>query len=393
MVALNEYFEVAIRQHQERGRQLLARIPNPNRLPQEFYPLVQNTTRSINDVIEKLETILKDRFLRDPRNQAERLRHFRRAVQELSLLETTCVAALERRTDSDGFLSQLVIRITHEIDYPLSPPMVTGLSQHYFHIYPNFNLLFVPLTEGDFLLHLPDLYHEIGHTLVSEPYNPNRYNPKIKGFQASLLEMLYIVSNYLNDAYQKELRGRGPKQLADYFQVWKKSWWEWAVEFFCDLFAVYTVGPAFGWSHIHLYTKLGDNPFSVPLFGETSHPADHARMQTILCGLRLIDFGEAADKIEGRWNELLRISGAVAEPEYQRCFPDDLLAMFAQKAYEATLELKCQIVTPQTDQPIYSLLNKAWDVFWNEPGRYIEWERKAVEELRVLCSSKIGTTL
>jgi len=86
MVALNEYFEVAIRQHQERGRQLLARIPNPNRLPQEFYPLVQNTTRSINDVIEKLETILKDRYLRDPRNQAERLRHFRRAVQELSLL-------------------------------------------------------------------------------------------------------------------------------------------------------------------------------------------------------------------------------------------------------------------------------------------------------------------
>jgi len=107
----------------------------------------------------------------------------------------------------------------------------------------------------------------------------------------------------------------------------------------------------------------------------------------------LIDFGEAADKIEGRWNELLRISGAVAEPEYQRCFPDDLLAMFAQKAYEATLELKCQIVTPQTDHPIYALLNKAWDVFWNEPSRYIEWERKAVEELRVLCSSKIGTTL
>jgi len=391
MVALNEYFEVAIRQHQERARQLLARIPNPNRLPQEFYPLVQSTTLSISGVIEKLEVLLKDRVLLDPRNQAERLRHFRRTVQDLSLLETTCVAALERHRESDGFLSQLVIRISHEINYPLSPPMVTGLSQQYFHIYPNFNLLFVPLTEGDFLLHLPDLYHEIGHTLVSEPYNPNRYNPKIAGFQSRLLEMLYIVSSYLDESYQKEIRGRGPKQFADYFQVWAKSWWVWAVEFFCDLFAVYTIGPAFGWSHIHLYTKLGDNPYRVPLFDKASHPADHARMRTILYGLRLIDFGDAADEMERRWNTLLQISGAVAEPEYQYCFPEHILETFAQKAYEATLELKCQIATPETDHPIYSMLNDAWNVFWDNPRQYIDWERQAVAQLRALCMNKVLT--
>lgn len=388
MVALNEYFTVAIRQHQERCRQLLARIPNPNRLPQEFHPLVQSTTHSITEVIEKLEILLKDRGLLNPRNQTERLRHFRRAVQDLSLLETTCVAALERHTESDGFLSQLVARIVGEIDYPLLPPMVTGLSQHYFHIYPNFNLLFVPLTEGDFLLHLPDLYHEIGHTLVIERYNPNRYNPKIMGFQSKLLEMLNIVSDYLNESYQKEIRGRGPKQFADYFRIWAKSWLDWTVEFFCDLFAVYTVGPAFGWSHIHLYTKLGDNPYRVPLLDQTSHPADHARMRAILYGLRLIDFDGEADQMEHRWNELLRISGAIAEPEYQRCFPEHILEMFAQKAYEATLELKCKVISSDTDQPIYLMLNQAWDVFWNQPHQYISWERETVQKLQKLCANK-----
>jgi hypothetical protein len=51
VVALNEYFEVAIRQHQERGQRLLGRIPKPHSLPQEFHPLVQTSKREISDVI------------------------------------------------------------------------------------------------------------------------------------------------------------------------------------------------------------------------------------------------------------------------------------------------------------------------------------------------------
>ena len=55
------------------------------------------------------------------KNQPERLRRFRRAVKDLSLLETTCVAALERYTADDEFLSQMITQVTREIAYPLLP--------------------------------------------------------------------------------------------------------------------------------------------------------------------------------------------------------------------------------------------------------------------------------
>src|SRR5262249_21339204 len=153
----------------------------------------------------------------------------------------------------------------------------------------------------------------------------------------------------------------GPKQFTNYFHVWGKSWLEWAVELFCDLFAVYTVGPAFGWSHVHLFTKLGDNPYRVPLVEKSSHPADQARMQVILHGLCLIGFEDKAQQIEQRWTQIVRISGAIEEPEYQRCYPNDLLEKFAQKAYEAAIESQCRVVGPDADQPIFQMLNEAWD--------------------------------
>jgi len=385
--SLKQYLEVAIRQHQERGQRLLERIPKPHKLPQEFYPLVSMSKREISAVLDSLEALVSNPTMLQAKHQPERLRRFRRAVKDLSLLETTCVTALERHGENDELLSQMIAQITREIAYPLLPPMVTSLSQDYFHIYPYFNLLFVPLTEGDFLLHLPDLYHELGHPLVTE-----RHDPSVRPFQMRLLEMLDAISDYLTKERQKENRGRGgPKQFTSYFQVWEKSWLDWAVEFFCDLYAVYTIGPAFGWSHLHLYMKRGDKPYHVPLFGSSSHPADHARMQTILYGLKLADFGEQAEKIESQWNTLLNMSGATPEPEFQRCFPDEVLELFAQKVYEATLDLNCQIVTPQTNHPVYSLLNEAWDVFWAQPSGYIEWERIARQRLREMCSGKIRT--
>ena len=49
--------------------------------------------------------------------------------------------------DTKPSLEQLMDQLRLEIRYPLLPPVVTALSQEYFHIYPQFNLLCVPLAE------------------------------------------------------------------------------------------------------------------------------------------------------------------------------------------------------------------------------------------------------
>ena len=381
MVPLRDYFEASIRQHLRRGEHLVGSIPKPTTLPQEFHRLVLTCNGELEQALRELEALLKEPKMLLQEYQPERLRRFRRAIQQISLLENTCVAALTRNNADDSFLTRLVDYITREISYPLLPPIVTSLSQNYFHIYPFLNLLFVPLGEGSFLLHLPDLYHELGHPLITA-----RYNPHVKPYQAALWETLSLTFEYIATERRKEKRGRGPKSFIFYLELWERSWIDWAVEFFCDLFAIYTLGPAFAWSHLHLCAKSNEPPFRVPLTNASSHPSNNARMRVMLYGLRLIGFGEEADQIEQRWNQLLSISGAEVQAEYLRCFPDNILESIAIKAYEGVYSSGFRAVSPDTDLPIHNILNQAWNVFWTTPAKFSNWEKGAVSDLHKLTT-------
>jgi len=381
---LNSYFEGAIRQHLERGRQLLARVPTD--LPREFHLLAQTCNRELAHILDELESLLSDPRMHLPKHQSERLRRYRRAIRQLSFLEAIGIAALERANRHDRSLNQLIEQIVNEISYPLLPPVVTALSQQYFHIYPQLGLLSVPLSEGDFLLHLPDLLHELAHPLVTE-----RHNPRVKPFQNSLLKAIGLVLAYMAEERIKEGRRRGPSQIEFYLRQWEKSWPSWVIEFFCDLFAVYTLGPSFAWAHLHLCAKLGPNPYQVPLLRRSTHPADNARMTTILYGLENSGYSKETRDIRDRWQQLLRISGTKAEPEYRRCFPEHILKALAQIALKGITAMGCRVANPNMQDPIYSILNQAWTEFWHAPSDYAIWEKTAVKELYRLCNSRCMT--
>jgi hypothetical protein len=155
----------------------------------------------------------------------------------------------------------------------------------------------------------------------------------------------------------------------------------WMVEFFCDLFAVYVLGPAFAWSHLHLAAKRGGDPFEVPLLGPSSHPADDARMRAILFGLEAVGFAAAAASVENKWRELLSHHDAEPEPEYHRCYPDDLLRKVAAHALAGVRAIGCRLAEPSTADPVHSALNGAWDEFWRSPEAFADWEKAKVAAL------------
>ena len=376
---MNDYFIGAIKQHQERGRRLIERIP-PD-LPREFHVLVQKCNDELTKLLDQLRELLKNPLMILPDYQSERLRQFRRIVEYIVLLETTAVAALERHNQDDIFLNGLIEIIKAETRYPLLPPVVTSLSQQYFHIFPNLKSSLCSISEGDFLLHLPDLYHELAHPLITE-----RYNPRVKPIQAALSGALDIVLRYTVDEQSKEER-RGihaPKRISFYLYLWQKCWLEWLIEFFCDLYGVCTIGPAFAWSHIYLCAKYSNDPYDVPIMSSLSHPADDARMNTMLHALNLLGFNKEADEIKVKWKELLVISGAKATPEYRRCFPNQLIQKIAEEAVAGVKSIGCCVAGPTTGTPVYKYLNEAWTQFWRDPVRYIAWEQQAVKEIRKL---------
>lgn len=379
---MNDYFQGAVAQLMERGRHLLAIIPKG--LSREFHLLEQTSRKRIGEELDKLRALLEDPQMRLPALQPERLRRFRRAVRDLDFLGNVCVAALQRSDPPDVDLNRIIDRIRMEIGYPLLPPVVTPLSQTYFHIYPEYNLLRVPLVEGNFLLHLPDLYHELSHPLIAE-----RHDPRVKPFQGRLSRVLDNVFSYFKDQLQTEGRkqGRSPELYVFYLDKWLKGWYAgWAIELVCDLLAVLTLGPAFAWAHLHLYATRGMNPYLAPTIeGLGDHPADAARMTAILTGLRLTGFTREAGEIERRWNELLLISGAEPEPEYHRCFPKFLLENLAQEAHKGVAAMGCRIVTPDTKDLVHSTLNDAWGEFWRDPDDFPSWEKIAIKTLREKC--------
>jgi hypothetical protein len=372
---MDEYLRGASAQLIERGRVLTSKIPRD--LPRDYDTLAQTARQKINAQLDSLKRLTESPVFRQPSHRRERLRLFKRIVAELDIIETIAIAALDRAKSDDHRLNALLERIALEIRFPLVTPVITTLSQQYFHIYPDLNLLCVPLTEGQFLLHLPDLYHELAHPLLLE-----QDDPLIEPFQEHFIAALREVLKYLGDEQTKEDRRRGPLQMQFLLRAWEKVWIKfWMTELFCDLFGIYTLGPAFAWSHLHLVVKRGANPFEVPLSTVSSHPADDARMRTMLHALQIAGFGTEASQIFCRWQSFLAESGVKPEPEYHRCYPDTVLQKIAQHANQGLLGTQIRIVNPQTNEPVHSLLNQAWHMFWSAPDLYVTWEKKAVSEL------------
>ncbi|MGG6241734.1 hypothetical protein ACQ4N7_24170 [Nodosilinea sp. AN01ver1] len=370
---LSDYLAGVIPQMIERGRVLTDSIPR--NLPRDYDALRSTCKQYVDESILALESLENQAF------SPEHLRVFKRIVSDMDLIETVGIAALNRASDTDHQLNMLIDKIAREINYPRLIPTVTTLSQNYFCIYPSFNLMCVPLIEGRFLLHLPDLYHELAHPLFTE-----KNDPLLELFQNRYRDALMHVLNYFEEEKLKAEERRGPN-IYDMLHAWQRSWIKfWIEEFFCDLYGVYTLGPAFVWSHLHLAIKRGTDPFELSLMHATSHPCDNARMIAMLYALKLSGFHDVAERIQLQWGEFLEEISATGEPEYHRCYPSHLISKVAEYAWGAVKDMKVRIATPSVNDPVHTLLNEAWEQFWRNPSGYVEWEKQAVATLLTECA-------
>lgn len=368
---LDAYLQASIGQLLERARSLQSSIARPK--AREFHALWQLSRDHLNIAIRGLEELLSDPRYRAAKAQSLRLRDYKRRVKDLDLLENIAFAALIRANPSDERMTRLVGNIASEITYPLIPPAVSCQSQFYFQAYPLFNLLSVPQKEVEFLLHLPDLYHELGHFVLME-----ENNPQVAAFQKAYEKTIADALTYLHDLRSKP--SRGPISDVAILWVWEYCWVNaWAAELYCDLFAVCACGPAYAWAHLHLCTKRGGDPYHVDRSPSSSHPSDEARMAVALHALTVLGFSVEAADIEEKWRMLLKIGGYRPSADYSRCFNSKLLQTISKDAVAAYTAIGCIGAAAQTDETsVYSTLNDGWVTFWSNPQGYPAWEKAKV---------------
>jgi hypothetical protein len=371
------YLNGAIPQLKARARHVLSLVPSG--LGRDVDALVMLCRTRLIELQQSLDELQSPVYLA-AENQNIRLRRYRRAIEDLDLIESVVVAALNRWREQDHNMNQLAGAIAQEIHFPLITPTVSCTSpwQHYFRTYPSWSLVVVPLAEGQFLLHLPDLYHEFAHALLD-----NDADPRLDGFQAAFKDSLMHAWGYTAAEIAKEERKSGPpaEVYQRYLRTWEHSWPDWMTEFFCDLYATYLLGPAFAWAHYHLCAGTGANPYRIPLLRASSHPPDAARMDVMLMALDKMGFGTAKNEIQARWKNLLKMDNARSNAEYERCFPAHVLAEIAKQAQRAVTALGCEVAQPGAHKPIAAVLNEAWHQFWTDPDRYVAWEMTATDRL------------
>jgi hypothetical protein len=371
---LDGYLQASIGQLLERARSLQSSIARPK--AREFHALWQLSRDHLNTAIRALEALLADPRYRTPEAQSLRLRDYKRRVKDLDLLENIAFAALIRANRADERMTRLVGKIASEINYPLIPPAVSCQSQFYFQAYPLFNLLSVPQKEAEFLLHLPDLYHELGHFLLME-----ENNPQVVAFQKAYEKTIADALTYLHDLRSKP--SRGPVSDVAVLSMWEYCWVNaWAAELYCDLFGVCASGAAYAWAHLHLCTKRGGDPYHVDRSPFSSHPSDEARMMVALHALTVLGFARAATEIEEKWRMLLTIGGYKPKADYTRCFNRKLLKGIADDAVAAYAAIGCVDAAAQAGKArVYTTLNEGWITFWSDPQGYASWEKAKVSEL------------
>jgi len=375
---IDQYVEALIAQTLERTKVLRGKINNPL-LSADFTGLQSRCEHRLDEIAQRLEYLKNDPDIRAKENGAIRIRILRRAVEDLSQLECTGIVALNRTSNDDVLLSKLLFEIHNEIKYPVNLPTVTCLSQSYYVVYPSIGLLAVPLAESDFLLHLPDLYHEIAHPLLVV-----KSNPKADGFQKEFAKFIGVVSATFEKRRAVIARKTGPIDHQTYeTNVLELSWIKyWCTEIFCDLFATYTLGPAFVWAHFHLTASTDADPFGVKATQVSLHPPDQARMEAMLCALNLLGLTKDANEILDTWNGLLTRIGSRQDEAYRKACPNELLEQAAVHALEGIKAIGCRLADNNATGDVHGLLNEAWQVFWNAPTKYLDWEKSKVKELR-----------
>lgn len=373
---MKNYLRGILNQQQAKIDRLFVNIPMHGRITS---PIEIPARERLSELSRRIENLKVD-ILSSSTMHPVFLRAYKIIKEEIDHVEAILITTLNRWNDIDKKINSLVDKIATEIAFPISPPVVACSSQRYFYTIPKYYIIYIPLTEGDFLLHLPDLYHELGHSLLA--FSEDK---KLESFQRAYLICNSKTRKFIKYELQKEERNRGPNTIKRYFINWHDSWHLWIEEMFCDLFSVATLGPAFVWSHLHLSISTGADPFDIPLFKTSTHPPNATRMQAMLYLLELLGFSKEIISIKKKWKDFLTLRNARPSPEYQRCFPDTLLSEIASCSQEGVMGLNCMLAHPKMSGACRNLLNEAWQKFWEAPEEYADWENNAVRNLMCSC--------
>ena len=88
-------------------------------------------------------------------------------------------------------------------------------------------------------------------------------------------------------------------------------------------------------------------------------------------------------RLNAKWFELLELTSPTEDAHYRHCYPEHLLKLLAQRAYEGVLSSGSAVAAPRELPCVAKALNDAWGQFWQHPTGYLSWEQDKIKELKL----------
>lgn len=374
------YLESHVKEQIERSLYLKSLIPR--KVYPELIGLADRCSRILDDNIGYLRFLLQQLELRNAGDVRDLYRSFRVAYRDIETVEYFGIPALHFQTDSSKFLNKFIFAIKDEINLPFVAPAVACFSNGYFWVHGTTNVMFMPIGEANSLLHLPDVFHELGHSTLFNRENDLR----LEEIKITYSEIIRKITTYFENSYNKKQKRTGPPEVPMIIRHLHSQWKSWVNEFFSDLFACYTLGPAYTWAHLHLTTKKCDDvyKFEKPPVPQ-SHPSDDSRMKLLEIGLKKTGFSSEAQEIRSIWDCMPFVTSSSPIYEYQYAYPTSLMEDLAELVLKGMKKSEISILTPEIlnkldDKSIRKILNEAWKNFWKNPN-FREWETTTLRTL------------
>lgn len=378
-----DYIQANIEEQITRAIYLKSLIRHPAEYP-EILGLADRCSRILDENINQLRFLLRELSSRSEDDIRDVFRGFRRCSRNIETVEYFGIPALYYHDEGIKFLNKLIFRIYQEIKLPLAPPSAACISTRYYFIHPVTNVIFVPLGESRFLLHLPDIYHELGHQVLFNKENDLR----LKAINEKFHKVIKTIKDHYQILLYAKTREVGPPEELMSIENTRSQWKNyWINEFFSDLFACYTLGPAYVWSNLHLVTKKSDDIYKFSPYLPQSHPSDDSRMKMLLIGLNNLGFKKEAGDLLSKWEAMPFAVNIKPVVEYQYAYSNSLMVKVADLVLEGLRDSGFPIATPEriknlNPDCIIKIFNEAWRVFWKDFDGFRKWEEDTIKKLK-----------
>jgi hypothetical protein len=344
--------------------------------PEELSPRV-------NDVLMRLKALrgearaLLSQALEDAAAADVNLRRQLAISQQLQMLEMYDAPLILRWSDSDRVATGVCASLLGQVNWPPDrpKPLVACLSCDYYWVLPKRNMIVVPANEERRLLAIGDLCHELGHLLFSA------------SGAALVGGTLNLVGEHAIATAENPPPGFDADDMPDFAFEIMLAWRHWIQEFVCDAIGTFLVGPAYGWQHFRLTCAEGSITTLYEAIDGDEHPADDARMRTVLEMLKILELRTEAENLNDHWNSLSEAVGATPDDDYQHLYPAHILQSMVETVYKCCVDLGIRPYDPTADATdIPRLTNLAWEKLREDPAAYPDWERDVVNR----CASAWG---